>query len=173
MKNISLTTKITHAMIFLTLVVGFSLIALVPVHSSRFFLPVPEFIAALSCAWIIRSPQTLPYLLIVCGALYLDLVLSRPVGLWALLTLLATQIWRKYSISIGNLPRVLEISLFALTLILMLLVQRLVLVLSFSELVSLKNETGYFVTSFLNYFVVLVILSIGFGLKRSKNPLLD
>ncbi|MBC7163460.1 MAG: rod shape-determining protein MreD [Roseovarius sp.] len=55
----------------------------------------PDLFVALTFAWAVRRPDYVPPLLVAGLALMMDLLFHRPPGLWAALTLIATEALRR------------------------------------------------------------------------------
>ena len=67
---------------------------LLPLRTAPRALPGPDLLVCLSFAWIQRRPDFVPPLLLA-GLLFLaDILLMRPLGLWALLVLLGAEFLR-------------------------------------------------------------------------------
>ncbi|MEO1551358.1 MAG: rod shape-determining protein MreD [Pseudomonadota bacterium] len=55
---------------------------------------LPDLFFLLACAWVLRRPDTAPLALIAGLAFLGDVMLNRPLGLWALATVCATELLR-------------------------------------------------------------------------------
>lgn len=64
---------------------------LLPVSPGAIGWPGPNWLLALTLAWVLRRPEQVPALAIALVALVEDLVLMRPPGLWAAVMLLGSE----------------------------------------------------------------------------------
>ena len=55
---------------------------------------LPDLFFLLACAWMFRRPESAPLVLIAGLAFLGDVLLNRPLGLWALITILVTEVLR-------------------------------------------------------------------------------
>ena len=65
------------------------LVLMLPIRIEAGRLPGPDLILALTIAWAVRRPDHLPILTVAGAALAVDLLLMRPPGLMAALTVIA------------------------------------------------------------------------------------
>lgn len=87
---------------------AFLMFHLLPVASPDGLIFAPDFILCLTLAWAARRPEYTPILLIALTGLLADLLLSRPPGLWAALTLLLSEYIRNRGHRMRNLGFVWE-----------------------------------------------------------------
>ena len=57
--------------------------------------PAPDLIVLLAFAWVLRRPEYMPVWLIAGVALFADFLFMRPLGLWALITVLGSEWLRR------------------------------------------------------------------------------
>lgn len=108
------------------------LFPLMPLQLRADAMALPDILFALMAAWLLRRPDTLPMLLLVPLLLLADFILGRPVGLWALLGLIASEFFRGQSVVLRRQHFIVEyltfISVFSIALVLQWLVLSLALV---------------------------------------------
>lgn len=83
-------------------------VRLLPVHPGGGGLPAPDGVLLLLLAWVQRRPRDLPVWLVAAVALFADIVFVRPPGLWALLTVAATEVLRRRAHLTGDRPFAVE-----------------------------------------------------------------
>lgn len=76
--------------------IGFAILffRLMPLSPGEPGLPGPDLMLCLTFAWLLRRPDQLPVVVVVTLSLTGDLILDRPIGLWSLLILVATETLR-------------------------------------------------------------------------------
>lgn len=70
------------------------LFPLLPLSMDGSQVVLPDLFFAISAAWVVRRPESAPFLLVALLALLADFLQSRPPGLWALVTLLGVEFLR-------------------------------------------------------------------------------
>ncbi len=55
---------------------------------------LPDLFYVITAVWVVRRPESAPFLLVAALALVADFLLTRPPGLWALMTLLGVEFLR-------------------------------------------------------------------------------
>jgi rod shape-determining protein MreD len=69
--------------------------ALLPFGPPEDGVPGPDLLVCLTFAWVLRRPDYVPLLLLVPVLLLADFVLMRPLGLWTLILLIASEYLRR------------------------------------------------------------------------------
>lgn len=126
------------------------------------FLPsrmaMPDLLFALTIVWIIRDTRTAPLLLVAGLALLADAVLMRPVGLWALLVVVATELARMNDRLLRDGGIIAELVFFAASMVIMLMIQNMLLFLTFSNTYPLNRVVQIVMLSLICYpFFVLFL----------------
>jgi len=120
--------------------------------------PAPELLFALTMAWVVRQPESAPFLLIAGLALLADAVLMRPMGLWAVLLLMASETLRFSYRSIQERGLVMEFSMVAALLLVMVIVQNILLWASFSQSLEVGRMLQFALLTLLCYPVMVAFL---------------
>ncbi len=120
--------------------------------------PAPEILFGLTMAWVVRQPESAPFLLIAALALLADAVLMRPLGLWALLLLMASETLRFSYKSIQERGLIAEFSMVAALFLAMSILQNLLLWVSFSQSLEAMRMLQFGVLTLLCYPVMVVFL---------------
>ena len=125
-------------------------IDLVPLGFGADRAPRPDLLALLAFAVLLRRPDMVPLWLLAPLWLAADLLLQRPPGLWAALSLLAFEFTRAQEYRLRDIPFALEWGFIALVLFATVLANRLILALG---LVPLPD----FATVMQHYFVTVLV----------------
>ena len=91
---------------------------------------VPDLLLVLACIWAVRRPEHTPLLLVAALLLLADMMQDRPVGLWAMISLLIVETMRAQRDAYRGRPFVVEWGGFALALALGLIAQGVILKLA-------------------------------------------
>ena len=71
------------------------LAALLPLAPGRIAWPGPDLLTAGTLAWVLRRPEQVPVLTVALVTLAADILLFRPLGLGALIAVVATEVARR------------------------------------------------------------------------------
>ena len=128
----------TYRLLFVVLCIGLVAYRLVPLGVGEYpLLPGPDLMLALTLAWLLRQPDTVPPLIIVGVMLLADFVFMRPPGLWALLVLLVTEYLRRRRATMAEMPFFLEWLTVGAAIFALLILNRLALAVLIVEQGSL------------------------------------
>lgn len=86
-----LRTRLWGAALYLLMAFLLLFYRLLPIAPGAIGWPGPNWLLALTLAWVLRRPEQVPALAIALVALVEDLVLMRPPGLWAAVMLLGAE----------------------------------------------------------------------------------
>lgn len=106
----------------LALIVG----ALLPLAPGRIGWAGPDWLAALTLAWVLRRPEQVPVLLVAALMLAADILLMRPIGLGAAIAVVATEAARRRAERWQEQGFVAEWARVAMLMLLMVLADRVV-----------------------------------------------
>ena len=124
-----------RAWIYQLIYVGLALlilfIQLVPLRNDPGRLPGPDLLLVLTLAWVMRRPDYLPVGLVGAVVLIEDLMLMRPPGLWAALTVMACEFLRSRAALTRELAFLVEWLVASAVMLGMLLVYQLVCTIAF------------------------------------------
>lgn len=81
-------------LLYVVLALTAILFPLLPLNMDNSQMVWPDLFFALTAVWVVRRPESAPFLLVAILALLADFMLSRPPGLWALITLLGVEFLR-------------------------------------------------------------------------------
>lgn len=120
--------------------------------------PAPALLYAFTMAWLVRRPEGAPFLLIAALALLADAVLMRPMGLWALLLLAASETVRFSYKSIQERGLIMELSVVLGLLMAMMIIQNIILWASFSQTLELVRMGQIVMLTMLTYPFIIAFL---------------
>lgn len=107
-------------------------IPLLPLSFSPARIATPDLLLCVIIAWVIRRPSSAPLVLVAALALLGDAVLMRPMGLWAMLVIVASEAIRFSSQTIRERGLLFEFIVVGFALVAMTLVQNLILFVTFA-----------------------------------------
>ncbi len=133
----------------------------------------PDLVFCITMAWVLRRPDYVPALLIAAIVLLEDMLLLRPPGLWAALTVLAAEFLRNRAALTRELSFVMEWLLVATVLAAATLGLRLALMVTMLEQVSLAQTMVQMVVSILWYPAVVAVSRLGLGVHKPATGEVD
>jgi len=140
-------------------------IPLLPLGFSPLRSAMPDLFFALTIAWVVRDSRSAPLVLVALLAILADAVLMRPMGLWAGLIVISSELVRLNERMIREGGFLAELIFFALTLVAMLIVQNLVLLITFAEPYPLPELAQFVVFSVVFYLIIVLALHYVFRLR--------
>lgn len=140
---------------------------LLPLTSIPRSFALPDLLLAVTIAWSVRRPETLPVILLAGVFLLADLLLHRPPGLYAALVVLASEALRRRSRQMRDLPFTGEWLTVALAILGITFGGRLIMALTFVPVPQLTLTLSQMVGTIVVYPLVVFVLYLGFGLRRA------
>lgn len=119
---------------------------------------LPDLLLALAAAWVLRRPDTLPLLLAAGTFLLADLVLDRPTGLWAMLSLMIVEFLRGQRPVLRDRPFPVEWGTVAVLVAIALLLQALILTVALVPLPDAGRVLRFYVVTLAAYPFVVAFL---------------
>ncbi len=141
-------------------------VRLLPVDIGGSHIPTPDIVLLLIFAWVVRRPDYVPVAMLAGLALFADVVFVRPLGLWALLTVLGSEVLRRRSRGPAVLSFPLEWLLVAATLLAMCLAQIVILGIALVPQPPIGAQALHFLVSVLAYPLVAAATIYGSGVRR-------
>ena len=145
-----------------------TLASMLPLGLSADSILMPDLLVAMTFAWVIRRPSTAPYALVFMVALFADIMLMRPLGLWAMLTLLIGEFARSQRRPLREQPFVAEWILFAMVLTVGVGINLLILNLTFTPRPSIDLMVNHIAMTTLSYPFVVAALHWIFRIRAPK-----
>ncbi|MBN8293052.1 rod shape-determining protein MreD [Rhodobacter sp. NTK016B] len=129
--------------------------------------PAPDFLLALTFAWILRRPSQIPAVAVVAVFLIEDLFLMRPPGLWALAVLVGSEFLRRRSQVVREMNLLLEWGMVAGVMLAMTVANRLALVIVMSPRDPIDLSAAKLAVTIAVYPLVVWVLQ---GVLRVRKP---
>ncbi|MBV0893128.1 rod shape-determining protein MreD [Paracoccus sp. Z118] len=83
--------QVTGTTLYVVLGLGIIILRLLPLAPGEVSWPGPDVLLCLTLAWAVRRPEQLPVLVIAALFLIENLLLLRPIGLWAAIVVVGTE----------------------------------------------------------------------------------
>ena len=156
--------------IALFIVLGFVSIgmAILPMGLTADSIPFPDLLFCVFAAWVIRHPGTAPMLAIAGLGLIADAMMMRPIGLWALMLLLGTEGLRISERAFRDIPFLLEWVYVSGFLIIMIILQNVILLVSFDNVYDAGMLAGHVLRTIAIYPIVVATLHWVFRIRTPK-----
>ena len=133
----------------------------------------PNIFLALTFAWAIRRPDYVPVLLVALVALGTDLLLQRPPGLWAAITVLGLETLRNRAFSLRDLTFAAEWAAVSSTLVVMTLAYQFILTILMVDQAPLGLSLMQLFATLLAYPLVALLSHAVFGVRKRAPGDLD
>lgn len=156
--------------VVLFVIMGFVAIGLplIPMGLAANSVAFPDVMFALFAAWVIRRPMSAPIVGIVFLGVLADAMMMRPLGLWALVLFVGTEVLRVSERAFRDIPFVLEWLYVSGLFALMLMLQNLLLFASFDSVYGFTDVIWHWVRTVAAYPVVVAILHWGLHIRAIK-----
>ncbi|WP_135504388.1 rod shape-determining protein MreD [Roseovarius aestuariivivens] len=126
----------------------------------------PDFIVAITFAWVLRRPEFVPPWLVAAVLLLADLMFHRPPGLWAALVLVGAETLRARHIGLRDLTFAVEWVSVATTLVAITLGYRVILAVLLVDQAPLGLSLMQMVMTLLVYPVVVILSQTLLGVRK-------
>lgn len=165
MAEISLTRLWLMRAGFAALLLGILFFQLLPLETTPRRLAGPDLVMGFAFAWALRRPEYAPLLLVAVLLLIADLLLGRPPGLHAALTLLAFDNLRSRAPGMRGMPFTVEWFTVSIAIAAVMLGQRLVLTVLLVDMPSLGLQLIQLLATILAYPLIALVTRYVFGLR--------
>ena len=143
-------------------------ILIVPIDAIPNRFPYPDFLLALTTALIVRRALVTPFWLIGIIFLMADIILSRPLGLWAFIVLISLEIVRNNRFAFREMSFFTEWATVTAVYLCMFLTQQALLGITFSQTYPLNGLLWEFAFTALVYPLAVFFVA---GVMRIQKPL--
>lgn len=140
---------------------------LLPLAPGRVPWPGPDLILCLTLAWVLRRPEQVPALVIAAVVLAEDLLLTRPIGLWAAIVVAGSEVARGREARWREQPFVVEWLRVAVLMALMMAAARLAMLLVLLPVPPLGQVLLHWLASTAAYPLVVLAGAALMGLRRA------
>lgn len=154
--------------VFLALLSVIALAQLLPLSREAGALPGPDLIMLVIAAYAIRRPRMIPTWVYLIAALAADILLTRPLGLHAALTLIAVEMLRRRGAQAPTMPFAREWATVATAVTGVMLLEVVIQGLFLVPQASLGLALIQLIVTALTYPLVVVLIAEPFGLRRPK-----
>ncbi|RYH02141.1 rod shape-determining protein MreD [Salipiger sp. IMCC34102] len=151
---------------FVALAITIFFVQLLPTGAKPESWTGPDMLLVLVLAFVVRRPAFVPFALLAGVLLMADLLLQRPPGLWAALVCGVSEMLRRRSRGLRNVPLLMEWGTVALSIVAIALGYRLVLILAMVPQPPLGLTLVQTVATIAVYPVVVGLAQLFFGLTR-------
>ncbi|RCW83401.1 rod shape-determining protein MreD [Paracoccus lutimaris] len=141
---------------------------LVPMAPGRVFWPGPDLSLCLAMVWVLRRPDQVPVLTIGLIFLIEDIILLRPIGLWAAVMVIGTEAARKREAGWRELPFMVEWLRVAILMAVMMAGYRFPMAVFFLPLPPLGQVILQYIATIAAYPLVAGLAGWLFGLPRNR-----
>ncbi len=155
--------------------IGFAVLVLrmLPLGTEPIAVPFPDIFISVTLAWVTRRPDLVPFFAIAILFFAADLLLMRPPGLYSAVVLIATDILRRQTDGMRNLPFILEWMVIAATLVAITVGYRAILFVTFTPMAPLGLTLLQLVMTAAFYPLVAGILQVALGLRKPARGEVD
>lgn len=157
-----------QTLLFALISLAVILAQLLPLQLQAEHMVQPDLLVALAAAWVIRQPENMPLLLLAPILLLADLIQDRPVGLWALISLLLIEAMSAQREGLRNRPFPFEWAAFTGVLALGLIGQSVILSLALVERPTGGITVQLFATTATVYPLVALVLHYVLRVRAPK-----
>lgn len=133
----------------------------------------PDVMFAVFAAWVIRRPSSAPVVAIVFFGILADAMMMRPLGLWALVLFVGMEALRVSERAFRDIPFVLEWLYVSMFFALMLMLQNLMLFVTFDSVYGLVDVIWHWARTIAVYPIIVAILHWVLNIravKKSNRP---
>ena len=141
---------------------------LVPLAPGRVLWPGPDLSLCLAMVWVLRRPEQVPVLTIGLIFLIEDIILLRPIGLWAAVMVIGTEAARKREPRWRELPFMVEWLRVAILMAIMMGANRFAMALFFLPLPALGQVILQYIATVIAYPLLSALLGWLCGLPRNR-----
>lgn len=141
---------------------------LVPLAPGRVPWPGPDLSLSLALVWVLRRPEQVPVLTIAAVFLIEDIILLRPIGLWAAIMVIATEAARKREAGWRELPFMVEWLRVAILMAMTMVGYRFAMAMFFLPLPSLGQVILQYIATVAAYPLVAGLGGWLTGLTRTR-----
>ena len=161
--------------LFVLTAMAVTYLAILPLGAKSNAAAVPDLFYCVTIAWVMRRPESAPVFLVAAASFLIDIVLGRPMGLWSLILVLASEYFRGRETGKGMQMRLLEWLSVSLLFLVMLIVYKFALTIGFAFSPNYTALAWHFLITALAYPFVVAVLYWGLNIRaplpadRSRN----
>ncbi len=153
--------------LFVLLFLTILFLRLLPLNPGRVIWPGPDLALCLCIGWLLRRPEQAPVLAIAILFLIEDIMLLRPLGLWAAIVVMSSEAARRREHRWRELPFMVEWLRVATLVSMMMLANRFVLAMFLLPLPPLGQVVLQAIATVAAYPLVVGLMRWPLGLRRA------
>lgn len=155
-----------YRLLFVGIALALVFLNLLPLGPASRNFPAPDLLLGLTLCWTLRRPDYVPLSLVALVFFAADVLLMRPLGLWTVIVIAATEYLRRQVQQRESLSIPAETLQIAGLLAAAFLAERLVLILLLADRPPLLGHIGHFATTAVFYPAVVVVSQMLLGVRR-------
>ncbi len=166
MAEIPAVKVLTKQAVFAALAGIILFLYLLPLDTRPDTWPVPDLMLLIAVVWTARRPEFAPVAVIAAVFLLADLLFQRPPGLWAGLVVILTELLRRRSKQIRNMPLLLEWVFVSVGIVAITLAFRVILAIVMMPQAPIGPTLIQLIMTILIYPVIVGLAHLLFGVTR-------
>lgn len=166
MAEVPLREVLAGAALYAACFLAILFLRILPLNTGFTGWPGPDLVLCLTLAWVLRRPEQLPALIIVLLFLVEDILLMRPIGLWAAIVLFGSEAARLREARWRDQPFMVEWLRVALLIGAMMLGYRIVQILFLLPVPALGQVILQYIATVATYPLVVGVARWLIGLRR-------
>ncbi len=127
---------------------------------------MPDVMLIITIAVVIRKAAYIPYWLVGSAFLIADIMLNRPLGLWAFVTVATVEVVRANRFMFRDMFFVTEWLMVTITIVFMFLLQQFLLAFSLAPTLPMDSLIWKMTASALSYPIVVFVITKLFGIRK-------
>lgn len=152
------------ALIVIAAVVLFA--RLLPIDLTPGRVPGPDILLAFTFAWVLRRPDYVPVLLVAILFFLMDMLLMRVPGVWPLMVVAGSEFLRRREPGLREQHFLVEWGMVIMTLLVMLIGQRLLLTVFFVDQVPFGRVFMQFISTAVAYPLIVFVSVFLLGVEK-------
>ncbi|UWQ14968.1 rod shape-determining protein MreD [Aliiroseovarius sp. M344] len=152
------------ALIVIAAVVLFA--RLLPIDLTPGRVPGPDILLAFTFAWVLRRPDYVPVLLVAILFFLMDMLLMRVPGVWPLMVVAGSEFLRRRETGLREQHFLVEWGMVVMTLLVMLIGQRLLLTVFFVDQVPFGRAFMQFISTAVAYPLIVFVSVFLLGVEK-------
>lgn len=155
-----------YRVLFLLIAMAFIFLNLLPLGPPARLLPAPDLLLGLTLCWTLRRPDYVPLGLVAVVFFMADVLTMRPLGLWTIIVIAATEYLRRHVEQREALSISAETLQIASVLAAAFVAERAVLTLLLAERPPLFGHFGHLLTTAMFYPAIVIVSQLLLGVRR-------
>ncbi len=162
-EHITFRSRLLSCLAYTVLMSLLLIIGIIPYEIWPRRFPGPDLMVAITFVWLMRRPERLPTPLVAAVFFIADILLMRPIGLWAMLMVLATEFLRNRHRSVREHAFIVEWALVSGVLFAAALVNATMIWVVFLEAIPLDRAMIHAASTMLAYPLVAATARLALG----------